>query len=207
MPKATPDHYVAMLDRAKEGEFAYPAINVTISQTLNAALQGFAAADSDGIIMLESSVEANTLLEIEVGVIGGEEDGVSHEINEQPYSNVDDARATIEALGTGERGRYLTALTFGNVQGVYHPDSVQCAAVDHRTRGAHKPVDPRRDRSRAELALCTHAAGVLRVMYREQLVGSVPVKGVAQRGEWSERDRDDVAWGEEGTGGQPDAPG
>jgi fructose-bisphosphate aldolase class II len=69
-------------------------------------------------------VEANTLLEIEVGVIGGEEDGISQEINEQLYSTVDDARATIEALGTGERGRYLTALTFGNVHGVYHPDSV-----------------------------------------------------------------------------------
>jgi fructose/tagatose bisphosphate aldolase len=72
-----PDHYVAMLDRAKEGGFAYPAINVTSSQTLNAALQ----------------------------------DGVSHEINEQLYSTVDDARATIKALGAGERGRYLTALT------------------------------------------------------------------------------------------------
>jgi Fructose-bisphosphate aldolase class-II len=48
---------------------------------------------------------------------------VPHEINEQLYSTVDDARATIEALGTGERGRYLTALTFGNVHGVYHPDS------------------------------------------------------------------------------------
>jgi hypothetical protein len=46
MPIATPDRYVAMLDRAKEGGFAYPAISVTRSQTLNAALQGFAEADS-----------------------------------------------------------------------------------------------------------------------------------------------------------------
>jgi fructose-bisphosphate aldolase class II len=52
MPIATPDRYVAMLDRAKEGGFAYPAINVTSSQTLNAALQGFAEADSDGIIQV-----------------------------------------------------------------------------------------------------------------------------------------------------------
>jgi fructose-bisphosphate aldolase class II len=36
MPIATPDHYVAMLDRAKQGGFAYPAINATSSQTLNA---------------------------------------------------------------------------------------------------------------------------------------------------------------------------
>ena len=221
MPIATPEHYVEMLDRAKEHGFAYPAINVTSSQTLNAALQGFAEAESDGIIqvslgtalylsgnvvqsrfagsralalyahevaahypvtvalhtdhcpaenlddwvrplladalerrsrgldplyqshmwdgsavpldenlrvaaeLLDSSVAANTVLEIEVGVIGGEEDGISHAINEQLYSTVDDARATIAALGTGERGRYLTALTFGSVHGVYHPDSVQ----------------------------------------------------------------------------------
>jgi fructose-bisphosphate aldolase, class II len=47
-----PDHYVAMLDRAKEGGFAYPAINVTSSQTLIAALQGFAEAESDGIVQV-----------------------------------------------------------------------------------------------------------------------------------------------------------
>ena len=52
MPIAIPDHYVAMLDRAKAGRFAYPAINVTGSQTVNAALQGFAEADSDGIIQV-----------------------------------------------------------------------------------------------------------------------------------------------------------
>ncbi|MGN7133738.1 class II fructose-bisphosphate aldolase [Rhodococcoides corynebacterioides] len=220
MPIATPDQYVAMLDRAKENGFAYPSINVTSSQTLNAALQGFADAESDGIIqvsvgtalylsgnrvqnrfagskalalyahevashypvtvalhtdhcpaenlddwvrplladsverrsrgldplyqshmwdgsavpldenlsiareLLDRSVEANTLLEIEVGVIGGEEDGVSHEVDEKLYSTVDDARATVAALGVGERGRYLTALTFGNVHGVYNPESV-----------------------------------------------------------------------------------
>ena len=54
MPIATPDQYVAMLDRAKEGGFAYPAINVTSSQTLNAALQGFAEAESDGIIQVST---------------------------------------------------------------------------------------------------------------------------------------------------------
>jgi len=220
MPIATPEAYVEMLDRAKEGGFAYPAINVTSSQTLNAALQGFAEAESDGIVqvslgtalylsgnavqnravgsialalyahavaakygvtvalhtdhcpaewladwvrplianslerrkrgqeplyqshmwdgsgvtlgenleiakrLLDDSVKANTLLEIEVGVVGGEEDGVSHRINEKLYSTVDDARATVAALGAGENGRYLTALTFGNVHGVYNPASV-----------------------------------------------------------------------------------
>jgi len=43
-----------MLDRAKAGAFAYPAINVSSSQTLNAALRGFAEAGSDGIIQVST---------------------------------------------------------------------------------------------------------------------------------------------------------
>src|SRR5699024_5441931 len=54
MPIASPEVYAQMLDRAKEGEFAYPAINVTSSETLNAALRGFAEADSDGIIQFST---------------------------------------------------------------------------------------------------------------------------------------------------------
>ena len=65
------------------------------------------------------------ILEIEVGVVGGEEDGVSHEINEKLYSTVEDGMATAEALGLGEKGRYITALTFGNVHGVYKPGFVK----------------------------------------------------------------------------------
>jgi fructose-bisphosphate aldolase class II len=221
MPIATPEVYADMLDRAKAGSFAYPAINVSSSQTLNAALQGFADAGSDGIIqvstggaeylsgpnvknmvsgslalaayaeevaknypvnialhtdhcpkdkldgfvrpLLAASVErvkaggnpwfqshmwdgsavpldenlsiarelldlaksANVVLEIEVGVVGGEEDGVAHEINDKLYSTPDDAIATVKALGAGENGRYLTALTFGNVHGVYKPGNVK----------------------------------------------------------------------------------
>lgn len=220
MPIATPEQYSAMIDNAKQQGFAFPAINVTSSQTLNAALQGFADAESDGIIqvslgtalylsgarvqnratgskalaqyahevakdygvtialhtdhcaveylddwvrplladsierrsrgldplfqshmwdgsavplgenlriaeeLLDLSTQANTILEIEVGVVGGEEDGISHEINDDLYSTVEDARATVQALGVGERGRYLTALTFGNVHGVYSPATV-----------------------------------------------------------------------------------
>ena len=52
MPIATPEVYAEMLDRAKAGAFAYPAINVTSSQTLNAALRGFAEAESDGIVQI-----------------------------------------------------------------------------------------------------------------------------------------------------------
>ena len=54
MPIATPETYASMLDRAKEGRFAYPAINVTSSQTLNAALKGFADAESDGIVQIST---------------------------------------------------------------------------------------------------------------------------------------------------------
>jgi fructose-bisphosphate aldolase, class II len=245
MPIASPETYAQMLDRAKSGAFAYPAINVTSSQTLNAALRGFADAESDGIVqvstggaeylsgprvkdmvagatalaayayevarnydvqialhtdhcpedkldgfvrpllaistervakgepplfqshmwdgsavpleenlqiaeeLLAAAAKANVVLEIEVGVVGGEEDGVSHEINEKLYTTPEDGLATAAALGTGERGRYLTALTFGNVHGVYKPGNVQLRpdilaeiqqAVGNET-GADKPFD------------------------------------------------------------------
>lgn len=221
MPIATPEVYAEMIDRAKSKGFAYPAINVTSSQTLNAALKGFADAGSDGIIqvstggaeyasgqavknmvvgavalaeyaqvvaaqypvniaihtdhcpkdkldtyvrpLLEVSAErvkagkdplfqshmwdgsavpleenlqiaeellaktsANKqILEIEVGVVGGEEDGVANEINDKLYSTIEDGLATAAALGLGEKGRYITALTFGNVHGVYKPGAVK----------------------------------------------------------------------------------
>ncbi len=221
MPIATPEVYAQMLDAAKEKSFAYPAINVSSSQTLNAALQGFADAGSDGIIqvstggaeylsgpsvknmvtgsvalaayaaevaksypvniglhtdhcpkdkldgfvrpllaisaervargenplfqshmwdgsavpleenlliaqeLLEKCVAAKIILEVEIGVVGGEEDGVVAEINEQLYTTPEDALATVRALGSGENGRYLAALTFGNVHGVYKPGNVK----------------------------------------------------------------------------------
>jgi fructose-bisphosphate aldolase, class II len=221
MPIATPEVYAAMLDAAKQGSFAYPAINVSSSQTLNAALQGFTEAGSDGIIqvstggaeylsgstiknmvtgavalaeyahqiaenypinvalhtdhcpkdkldgyvrpllalstervksggqplfqshmwdgsavpleenlsiadeLLQQAAAANVILEIEVGVVGGEEDGVSAEINDKLYTTVEDGLRTVEVLGSGEKGRYITALTFGNVHGVYKPGSVK----------------------------------------------------------------------------------
>jgi fructose-bisphosphate aldolase class II len=221
MPIATPEVYAEMLDRAKAGGFAYPAINVTSSQTLNAALRGFAEAESDGIIqvstggadflsgttvknmvtgsvalaeyarvvaanypvtvalhtdhcpkdkldgfvrplldislervargedplfqshmwdgsavpldenleiakeLLEKTARAKIVLEVEIGVVGGEEDGVVGEINDKLYTTTDDALATAEALGLGERGRFMLAATFGNVHGVYKPGHVK----------------------------------------------------------------------------------
>ena len=221
MPIATPEIYAQMLDRAKEQGFAYPAINVTSSQTLNAALRGFAEAGSDGIIqvstggaeylsgatvkdmvigsaalaqfaaavadrypvhialhtdhcpkgkldgfvrpliqiskervargqqplfqshmwdgsavplaenlqiaaeLLAECAAAHIIMEMEIGVVGGEEDGVVGAINEKLYSTPDDALATADALGLGERGRYILAATFGNVHGVYKPGHVK----------------------------------------------------------------------------------
>src|SRR3954468_20256019 len=221
MPIATPEAYAEMLDTAKARSFAYPAINVTSSQTLNAAIRGFAEAESDGIVqvstggaeflsgqgvkdmvtgatalaafahevakkysvnialhtdhcpqdkldayvrpllaiskervargeeplfqshmwdgsavpldenlqiareLLADAAAAKIVLEIEIGVVGGEEDGVANEINEKLYTTTDDGLAVAEALGLGENGRYLAAMTFGNVHGVYKPGNVK----------------------------------------------------------------------------------
>lgn len=215
MPIATPEVYAEMLDRAKAGGFAYPAINVTSSQTLNAALRGFAEAESDGIVqvstggadflsgatvkdmvtgavalaeyarvvarnypvtvalhtdhcpkdkldgfmrplvelslekggdpifqshmwdgsavpleenleiakeLLEKCRRANIVMEMEIGVVGGEEDGVVGEINEKLYTTPEDALATAEAVGLEG---YMLAATFGNVHGVYKPGHVK----------------------------------------------------------------------------------
>jgi fructose-bisphosphate aldolase class II len=221
MPIASPEVYADMIDRAKAGKYAYPAINVTSSSSINAAIQGFADAESDGIIqfswggaefasgqrvkdmvvgavalaefahvvaakypvnialhtdhcppnkldgymrplieiskervargldplfgshmwdgsavtleenlaiareLLAGCAEAKIIMELEIGVVGGEEDGVSHEINDKLYTTPEDALRTVEVLGLGENGRYLLAATFGNVHGVYKPGGVK----------------------------------------------------------------------------------
>ena len=68
----------------------------------------------------------NSILEVEIGVVGGEEDGVKHEgSNEALYTTVADVTKAVETLGLGEKGRYISALTFGNVHGVYKPGNVK----------------------------------------------------------------------------------
>jgi fructose-bisphosphate aldolase class II len=72
------------------------------------------------------SIEAHTILELEIGVVGGEEDGVSNEMNEKLYTSPKDMERVTEVLGApGERGRYLLAAVFGNVHGVYKPGAVK----------------------------------------------------------------------------------
>lgn len=247
MPIASPDIYAQMLNHARDQRFAYPAVNISSTETLNAALRGFAEAESDGIIQVSTGgaaflsgtsvnnmvsgalalaafaheaaknypvnialhtdhcpedkldtyvrpliaksiaeveagrnpifqshmwdgsaipVERNLeiakellvqcrkaqiILEIEIGVVGGEEDGVVGAIDEKLYTTTDDLWATAQSLGTRftcpadgrpapaddqsdipvrtESGdsapAYLLAATFGNVHGVYKPGNVK----------------------------------------------------------------------------------
>ena len=74
--------------------------------------------------LLERTNKAKIVLEVEIGAVGGEEDGVEGAIDDTLYTTVDDAVKTVEALGLGEKGRYIAALTFGNVHGVYKPGNV-----------------------------------------------------------------------------------
>ncbi len=246
MPIATPAVYNEMLDRAKAGAFAYPAINCTSSQSIVAAIRGFAEAESDGIVqvswggaefasgqlvkdmvagaaalaefahsiaahynvnialhtdhcpaekldgfmrplvdisaarvakgldplfqshmwdgsavsleenldiadeMLDKCAAAKTILEIEIGVVGGEEDGIEASHDAKLFSTPEDALAMVEKLGLGQRGRYLVAATFGNVHGVYKPGNVVLTpsilkelqdAVAAKHPGNDKPLD------------------------------------------------------------------
>jgi fructose-bisphosphate aldolase class II len=75
--------------------------------------------------LLDEAAKANIILEVEIGVVGGEEDGVANDINEKLYTAPGDYERTVEMLGSGEKGRYLLAATFGNVHGVYKPGNVK----------------------------------------------------------------------------------
>ena len=54
MPIATPAQYAAMLDAAQQGDYAYPAINVTSLVTINGAFKAFSDKRSDGIIQIST---------------------------------------------------------------------------------------------------------------------------------------------------------
>jgi fructose-bisphosphate aldolase class II len=75
--------------------------------------------------MLKLTNSIGAVLEVEIGVVGGEEDGVEGGMGEHLYTTPEDGLLTIEALGLGENGRYMAALTFGNVHGVYKPGNVK----------------------------------------------------------------------------------
>src|SRR4030095_15108598 len=69
--------------------------------------------------------KARVVMELEIGVVGGEEDDVVGEMNEKLYSTPEAALRVAEMLGTGQRARSLRAATFGNVHGVYQPGHVK----------------------------------------------------------------------------------
>ncbi len=222
MPIATPKQFVAMLDAAQKGSYAYPAINCTSITTLNAAFKAFADMKSDGMIqfstgagqfasglnnkdattgtiilaeaahrladqydvlvalntdhcqpkaadtflkplieatvarrargdnnlfqnhMLDASIlpldenialskeylalcaSNEIILEVEAGVVGGEEDGsagTEDTPEEHLYTTPEDMMAVYEALHP--IGRFTFAATFGNVHGHYKPGAVK----------------------------------------------------------------------------------
>lgn len=77
--------------------------------------------------LLAECAELDLILEVEAGVVGGEEDGVNHEgtAREKLYTTPEDMVAVAEALGSVQGGRYMFAATFGNVHGVYKPGNVK----------------------------------------------------------------------------------
>ena len=221
MPVADYRIYCKMLERAREGHYAYPAINVTSPTTANAVLKGLAESKSDGIIqvstggaafasgswvkdmalgaisiaehvhraaerypiyvalhtdhcqadkldklviplveeterrraagrpnlfsshmfdgsalplnenldiavkLLERFQKNELILEIEAGVVGGEEDGVSGKAGAKLYTTPEDTLGVARRLNSIQGGRYLLAATFGNVHGVYKPGQVK----------------------------------------------------------------------------------
>ncbi len=75
--------------------------------------------------LLDRCQRNELILEIEAGVVGGEEDGVKGETSEKLYTTPEDTLAVARRLGTGSKGRYFLAATFGNVHGVYKPGHVK----------------------------------------------------------------------------------
>jgi fructose-bisphosphate aldolase class II len=221
VPVADHATYCAMLDRARKGRFAYPAVNVTSLTTVNGVLKGLAESRSDGIIqvstggaafasgtavkdmvvgaisiaehvhrvadrysiyvalhtdhcqadklnsfvlplveeterrraggkpnlfsshmfdgsalplnqnldiavkLLERFQRDDLILEIEAGVVGGEEDGVKASAAAKLYTTPEDTLEVARRLNTVKNARYLLAATFGNVHGVYKPGHVK----------------------------------------------------------------------------------
>jgi fructose-bisphosphate aldolase, class II len=76
--------------------------------------------------LLDELSPLGLVLELEAGVVGGEEDGIAGPDagQRQLYTTTEELLRVVDVLGAGERGRYLLAATFGNVHGVYAPGNV-----------------------------------------------------------------------------------
>ena len=77
--------------------------------------------------LMKELKELGMILEVEAGVVGGEEDGVSNEDApaEKLYTTPEDMLYVYEKLSKVDGGRYMFAATFGNVHGVYKPGNVK----------------------------------------------------------------------------------
>src|SRR5512137_2513849 len=74
--------------------------------------------------LLERFQHSELILEIEAGVVGGEEDGVKGEAGAKLYTTPEDTLEVARRLNAVAGGRYMLAATFGNVHGVYKPGHV-----------------------------------------------------------------------------------
>ena len=74
--------------------------------------------------LLDRFKRSDLILEIEAGVVGGEEDGVRAEASAKLFTTPEDCLEVASRLNE-VGGRYLLAATFGNVHGVYKPGSVK----------------------------------------------------------------------------------
>ena len=75
--------------------------------------------------LLERFQKNELILEIEAGVVGGEEDGVKAEASAKLYTTPEDTLEVARRLNAIKGARYLLAATFGNVHGVYKPGAVK----------------------------------------------------------------------------------
>ena len=76
--------------------------------------------------LLEMCRDNDIILEVETGVVGGEEDGLNREgiDKEKLYTTPEDMLAVYEALTPVKDAKFMLAATFGNVHGVYKPGNV-----------------------------------------------------------------------------------
>ena len=75
--------------------------------------------------LLERCQKSEIILEIEAGVVGGEEDGIQAEASAKLYTTPEDTLEVARRLNVIKGARYLLAATFGNVHGVYKPGQVK----------------------------------------------------------------------------------
>jgi fructose-bisphosphate aldolase class II len=125
-PKDALDGFVIPLIAASEAEVAAGRNPIFQSHMWDGSAVPLAENLEIAQTLLPRMKAIHAILEVEIGVVGGEEDGVEHEgSNDALYTTLGDVAAAVDALGFGEQGRYMAALTFGNVHGVYKPGNVK----------------------------------------------------------------------------------